>query len=120
MDLPEAPAPAAVELDRDRGLTLRWDDGHVARFTLEELRVNCPCARCREVRERGDRVWPHPGAPAPLRASGAELVGGWGITIRWNDGHDTGIYAWGVLRAWDRARTARTGDPDGPDGPGDA
>ncbi|MBV8304163.1 MAG: DUF971 domain-containing protein, partial [Acidimicrobiia bacterium] len=36
----------------------------------------------------------------PLRAEGAELVGAWGVSLRWNDGHSTGIYAWDVLRAW--------------------
>jgi len=111
MDLPEAPPPAGVELDRERGLTLRWEDGSTLRFALEELRVNCPCAECRGIRELGEPAWPRPGAPRPLRALGAELVGGWGITIRWNDGHDTGIYAWGVLRAW------RDGDAGAPAAP---
>jgi DUF971 family protein len=99
-DLPEAPPPASVELDRERALTVRWDDGTVASFGLEDLRRNCPCAECRGRRERGLPVWPAPGAPQPLRATGADLVGSWGVTIRWNDGHDTGIYSWGILRAW--------------------
>jgi DUF971 family protein len=30
----------------------------------------------------------------------AKLVGAWGLMIRWNDGHETGIYAWSILRAW--------------------
>ena len=30
----------------------------------------------------------------------AELVGAWGIQIHWNDGHETGIYAWSMLRVW--------------------
>jgi DUF971 family protein len=36
----------------------------------------------------------------PLTAIDAELVGNWGLTIRWSDGHETGIYAWSILRAW--------------------
>jgi DUF971 family protein len=35
-----------------------------------------------------------------LEAVDAELVGNWGILIRWNDGHGTGIYAWGLLAEW--------------------
>jgi DUF971 family protein len=100
MDLPEAPPPDDVELDRAEGLTVRWPDGTVARFGLEELRVNCPCAECRGLREQHRPVWPKPGAPLPLRAVGAELVGGWGVTVHWNDGHTTGIYSWGLLREW--------------------
>ena len=43
----------------------------------------------------------------------AELVGAWGMQIRWNDGHETGIYAWSMLRAW-RATDADA-DPNPPD-----
>ena len=35
-----------------------------------------------------------------ILAEGAELVGAWGLQIHWNDGHETGIYAWSMLRAW--------------------
>jgi DUF971 family protein len=92
--------PANIDLDRDRGLTVTWDDGEVSRFGLEELRVNCPCAECRGLRDKGEVAWPKPSSPRPLRAENAELVGAWGLSIRWNDGHSTGIYAWDVLRAW--------------------
>jgi len=99
-DLPEAPSPTRVELDRESGLRLEWPDGGSASFDLLELRVNCPCAGCRARREQGLPAWPTPGAPEPLRATGAELVGAWGIQIHWNDGHETGIYAWSMLAAW--------------------
>ena len=92
--------PTTIDLQRDAGLTITWDDGRVSRFGLEELRVNCQCAECRGLRDRDDVVWPKPGSPQPLRAEDAELVGAWGLSIRWNDGHSTGIYAWDVLRAW--------------------
>lgn len=38
----------------------------------------------------------------PLPSSqigGAELVGNYAIRLRWTDGHDTGIYAFTILRA---------------------
>jgi len=95
MELPEAPAPTEVELDRNQGLFLRWPDGSEARFALVDLRQNCPCAECRGLREQGHV----PGGEDP-RATGADLVGAWGMSIRWDDGHETGIYAWSILRAW--------------------
>jgi DUF971 family protein len=95
LDLPEAEAPTVVELDRAHGLTLEWADGSRAEFALDELRQNCPCAECRGLRDQG-RV---PG-PGPVTALDAELVGGWGLSIHWSDGHQTGIYAWSILRAW--------------------
>jgi DUF971 family protein len=95
MELPEAPAPTEVELDRTHGLHLRWPDGSEARFDLVDLRRNCPCAECRGLREQGHEV----GGDDP-HATGADLVGAWGMSIRWDDGHETGIYAWSILRAW--------------------
>jgi DUF971 family protein len=99
-DIPEAPSPTSVELDRATALTISWPDGTTDTFGIEELRFNCPCAGCRGRREQGLDAWPTPGAPQPLHAESAELVGAWGIQIHWNDGHETGIYAWSMLQAW--------------------
>jgi DUF971 family protein len=97
----ETAPPTDVELDRGSSLTLHWPDGTVTRFALEDLRRNCPCAECRGIREQGRIPGPPAGAPTPITAVDAELVGGWGLTIRWSDGHRTGIYAWSILRAWE-------------------
>lgn len=94
-------APDQVEVDRETGVTLTWPDGGRSVFALDELRVNCPCAECRGLRGRGAPVWPKPGSPQPLRIVDAELVGAWGVSFEWNDGHTTGIFSWEVLRAWD-------------------
>lgn len=93
-----APPPTDVEVDRERGVTLTWPDGHVTRFALAELRVACPCAFCRNLREAGAPVWA--GREQELRVTSAELVGNWGLQLRWNDGHQTGIYTWRLLRDW--------------------
>ena len=82
-------------------MTVTWDDGHVRRFGLEELRVNCLCAQCRGLREQGQPAWPGAGAPAVLRIESAQEVGNWGLNLHWNDGHTTGIYTWEILRTWD-------------------
>jgi DUF971 family protein len=92
--------PTEVDLDRAASLTLHWPDGTVTRFALDDLRRNCPCAECRGVREQGRIPGPPDDAPA-ITAVDAELVGGWGLMIRWSDGHETGIYAWSILRAWE-------------------
>lgn len=96
-----APAnPAAIDVDRTVAITVTWEDGHVSRFGLEDLRVSCPCAECRGLREAGEDAWPRPGAPAALEVATAAQVGNWGLNLHWNDGHTTGIYTWEVLRAW--------------------
>ena len=92
--------PATIDVERERGVTITWEDGQVSRFGLEELRLNCQCANCRGLRQEGREPWPQPGAPEQLRIESAETVGNWGLTIHWNDGHTIGIYAWDVLRSW--------------------
>jgi DUF971 family protein len=90
--------PSTVDVDRAVGMTLTWADGHVVALRLVELRVNCPCAGCHELRRAGQAVWPRPGSPEPLRILDARLVGAFGIAFDWNDGHNTGIYGWETLR----------------------
>ncbi|MDP8937183.1 MAG: DUF971 domain-containing protein [Actinomycetota bacterium] len=94
------PVPVDIDIDRQRSVTVTWEDGHVSRFGLAELRLRCQCARCRGMRQEGQTVWPAPGTPRELRVESAHQVGNWGLSIAWNDGHSTGIYAWDVLRAW--------------------
>jgi DUF971 family protein len=90
-------APRTIDVERDRGVVLTWADGTTSRFGLEELRQHCPCAECRTRRERSLPVWPLASSPRPLLIIDAELVGAWGMSITWNDGHSTGIYSWDLL-----------------------
>lgn len=106
-------SPTAVELDRRRSLTVTWPDGLRAAFALDDLRENCPCAECRGRREQGLPIGPRPGIDDPVEAVAAELVGAWGVTIRWSDGHDTGIYAWERLRHWAAAPAPDDADQTG-------
>jgi DUF971 family protein len=90
----------SIEVDRERAVTITFDDGRTCRFGLEELRGGCPCAQCRGWRERGEPSWPRPGGPERLTITDAGLVGAWGISFTWSDGHATGIYSWDLLAAW--------------------
>ena len=109
-EIPHIEPPVDLELDRAQHLRLTWENGRIATFSLETLRVNCPCAACRGLREQQRVAYPTPGAPQPLAALNAVLVGNWGITIAWNDGHDTGIFAWGMLSEWARIGTPGTSE----------
>jgi DUF971 family protein len=93
------PAPVDVEVDREHGLTLVWADGHTSHYRLADLRAGCPCAHCRTVRTAGGAAWTAvPGIP--LRVDDAEFAGNYGLQLRWNDGHQTGIFTWELLRRW--------------------
>jgi prepilin-type processing-associated H-X9-DG protein len=92
--------PADIDVAREEGVTVTFLDGHVAAFGLEQLRLGCPCATCRGLRDQGQVPWPRPGSPAPLRITDASLHGAWGLAITWNDGHATGIFPFESLRRW--------------------
>jgi DUF971 family protein len=87
-----------IEVDRERAVTVTFDDGSVCTFGLADLRVNCPCAECRGKRDRGTSPWT--AGSSPLTIVDAELVGAWAISFVWSDGHATGIYPWDALRRW--------------------
>jgi DUF971 family protein len=86
-----------IEIDRERSVTVRFDDGVVHTFDLASIRAACPCAACRARRDRGTDLVSAGDSPT---LADAELVGAWGISFRWADGHDTGIYPWDALHRW--------------------
>jgi DUF971 family protein len=91
--------PSKIDIDH-RDLVVTWADSHETRLDLVQVRRGCPCAGCRELRDEGEPVWPKAGVPGILSVEDAELSGGWGLSLRWNDRHETGIYTWELLRSW--------------------
>jgi DUF971 family protein len=99
----EGPRPVHIDLDRERGMTLRWSDGASHFLPVALLRRHSPSADQRELRAALARnpltVLPSsPAGSGPLRAVAAEPVGHYALRIRFSDGHDTGIYTWRYLR----------------------
>jgi DUF971 family protein len=91
-------APSDIAVAPDEGVTVTWADHHVTELDLVALRERCPCARCDQRRRDGEAVtWQRPDR---FRIAGAELAGGWGLALAWNDGHAAGIYDWDLLRSW--------------------
>ena len=90
----------AVDLtvERTRGLSVTFADGHLAEIDLMRLRLSCPCAACRSLRERGEAPWPQHSHPDRLSINDAQLHGAWGLNVTWSDGHSTGIYSFELLR----------------------
>lgn len=102
--------PTDLELTAD-GLLIKWSDGQCRRYTLVELRENCPCANCRE-KKRGTAAKPKDLLPVltieetqPLSIAGMKPVGSYAYTIAFSDGHDTGIYTFEHLRELGREVT---------------
>ena len=99
MTAPDDPIRAdKVDVERERGLTVVFGDGHECFFANDDLRTGCPCATCRDLRSVGRVAWD--GEPGSITILNAELVGHWGISFAWSDGHGTGIFPFDSLREW--------------------
>jgi len=88
--------PKAIRRRPD-GLEIDWNQaGDVTLFPARALRLACPCAGCVDEMTRRPILAPA-AVPADVRIDGLELVGAYGLRIRWSDGHATGIYTFDWL-----------------------
>lgn len=92
----QVPAPNRIRLHRQaRTLEVAWHDGTSYQLPCEYLRVFSPSA---ELQGHG--------LPEPMLVGGKREVnierivpvGRYGVKLVFDDGHDTGIYSWPVLR----------------------
>lgn len=91
--------PTTMRRDGDR-LLIEWSDGLVAGIAWATLREACPCAGCREEREKPADPFRilKPQEIVPLAPVSMPRVGRYAYKIVWSDGHDTGIYTLEHLR----------------------
>ena len=91
----DIPTPTEINLhQKSRLLEITFDDGEHFELTCEYLRVYSPSA---EVRGHapGDEVLQV--GKADVNIEKIEPVGTYAIVLRFDDGHDTGIYSWDWL-----------------------
>ena len=119
--------PLDLDLQKDAGLRVRWDDGVESYYPIAYLRRLSPSADMRELRKAmrsnpltvlpGGKGGPGGASGGEIKATGAELVGNYAINISFSDGHSTGIYTWNYLRSIDPAN--QPGGVDQQTAPGD-
>ncbi len=93
--------PVALSKEGDDRLVIQWNDGHRSVLPWAHLREHCPCAACREERQKPPdpfRVL-KPNELVPLKPLRLDPVGRYAYKITWSDGHDSGIYTLEHLRA---------------------
>jgi len=96
--------PIEFNLDRTGQLKVRWADGYESVIPLAKLRKACPCAGCAAARSEREAnplvvIQPDVNPQAMVTVEHAELVGNYALRIRWQDGHEAGIYDFALLRA---------------------
>jgi DUF971 family protein len=92
--------PVKLEVEPDDRLAIEWNDSTRTVLEWARLRKNCPCAGCRQEREQPPPLFPiiKPEEAQPPKPRSIEPVGRYAYQIRWNDGHDSGIYTFEYLR----------------------
>ncbi len=87
--------PSEIRYDKaSRILTISYEDGKSWEYTAEYLRVYSPSAEVRghapgqEVLQVGKE---------DVAIEGINPVGNYAVSLKFDDGHDTGIYSWDWL-----------------------
>jgi DUF971 family protein len=87
--------PRRVAIDTEaQTVTIEWADAPPSVLGFDALRRACPCVNCRERRE-AETSFP----TGPWTDVQAETVGGYGLRLDWDDGHNDGIFTWQRLHA---------------------
>ena len=85
-EINHARAPAIVRIT--------WDDGHVGEYPENYLRGYCPCALCQGHGPQRRFIEVPDAKLQEIRA-----VGNYAVELRWQDGHNTGIYTFDYIRS---------------------
>src|SRR5450631_2522733 len=81
-----------------RTLSVLWEDGHRDDFDVRDLRLACHCALC--IEEMSGRKLLDPKTVRPdVSPQTISSIGNYAIGIDWNDGHNSGIYSFNLLRS---------------------
>lgn len=97
---PPEPTAPSFTLEADGILLVEWPDGHQSKLSLRGLRAACPCAGCREQREKKSALKVlSPIDARSVALSTVEAVGNYAVVLVWQDGHRAGIYPYRLLRA---------------------
>ena len=94
--------PTALQITADNHLLIDWSDGQQRKYSVRGLREACPCATCREKRSQPKDPFALPTLKQvqtePLKIAGMQPMGNYAYSIAFSDGHDTGIFAFDLLR----------------------
>lgn len=99
------PWPTELRLDPTKEtLTVAFDSGERYALSAEYLRVESPSA---EVQGHGPSQKQIVTAKENVTIVALEPVGNYAVRIRFDDGHDTGLYTWDYLHELGREHRAK-------------
>ena len=99
------PRPTEIVLHKaSHALEVAFDDGARFRLPFEYLRVESPSA---EVQGHGPGQKVLVPGKREVNVVGVVPVGNYAVQLRFDDGHDSGIYSWSVLHELGREYDSR-------------
>jgi DUF971 family protein len=99
------PWPTELRVDHPRSmLTVTFDTGERFMLPAEYLRIESPSAEVQGHSAAQKQVVP---GKRHVKIESLEPVGNYATRIRFDDGHDTGLYSWDYLHQLGREQTAK-------------
>ncbi|HEY9186823.1 MAG TPA: DUF971 domain-containing protein [Ignavibacteria bacterium] len=92
--------PIKIRKESENIILIIWDSGKETRFTLKQLRDECPCATCKGETILFKTYTPNKSdieLPGKYELKSIVPIGNYAIQLIWGDGHDTGLYSWEYL-----------------------
>jgi DUF971 family protein len=100
----KTPQPVEIKLrTASRVLDVRFDDGCHYQLSFEYLRVFSPSA---EVKGHGGGEGILQLGKQDVGIVGIEPIGNYALRLKFDDGHDTGLYSWALLYELGREQRA--------------
>jgi len=78
-------------------IRLTWTDGSISVVDPFRLRASCECAHCVDERT-GKRLLKEAEIPKDIKAEEIVPLGNYAVSIKWTDGHATGIHPYPRIR----------------------
>ena len=100
--------PVEIGRANEHDVKILWSDGKESIYPARALRLACPCAACVDELTGEIRLIPS-SVPQDVRPMKVELIGRYAISVRWSDGHATGIYSFEKLRGMAGKESGRIG-----------
>lgn len=101
----QRPWPIELRLDPTKAtLTVAFDSGERFALPAEYLRVESPSA---EVQGHGPGQKQIVTGKEQVKIDGLEPVGNYAVRIRFDDGHDTGLFTWDYLHELGREQRTK-------------
>ncbi|HIJ82993.1 MAG: protein of unknown function DUF971 [Magnetococcales bacterium] len=82
------------QVTKERRLKVHWSSGEEFEYTMEYLRVMCPCAKCSgHTPDQAQLI----DGKQDVTIKSITPVGHYAVKLAFSDDHDSGLYSWDTL-----------------------